>query len=71
MNAISRTPYYSNDNGGSVRETTRASTIGMGGLGPNQLTWLRRNMNSFKDAEDQRRLMRQDVVRAARIAGLL
>jgi len=69
MNAISRMP-YSNDNGGSAHETTRASTIGMG-LGPNQLTWLRRNMNSFKDAEDQRRLMRQDVVRAARIAGLL
>jgi hypothetical protein len=41
------------------------------GLGPNQLTWLRRNIDSFKDAEDQRSLMRQDVVRAARIAGLL
>jgi len=61
---------FSNDNGDTVRETTRASSIGMG-LGPNQLTWLRRNVNSFKDAEDQRRLMRQDVVRAARIAGLV
>jgi len=70
MNAISRMP-YSNDNGGSVHETTRASTIGLGGLGPNQLTWLRRNMNSFKHAEDQRSQMRQDVVRAARLAGLL
>jgi hypothetical protein len=61
---------YSNDNGGSVRETTRASAIGMG-LGPNQLTWLRRNVDSFKHAEEQRSLMRQDVVRAARMAGLL
>lgn len=70
MNAISRLP-YSNDNGGFVQEMTRASTIGMGGLGPNQLSWLRQNMHSFKHAEDQRSQMRQDVVRAARMAGLL
>ena len=69
MNAISRMP-FSNDNLDSVHGTTRASSAGMG-LGPNQLTWLRRNIDSFKDAEDQRRLMRQDVVRAARIAGLV
>jgi hypothetical protein len=61
---------FSNDNGDSVHAMTRASSVGMG-LGPNQLTWLRRNIDSFKDAEDQRRLMRQDVVRAARIAGLV
>jgi DNA-binding NarL/FixJ family response regulator len=42
----------------------------MMGLGPNQLTWLRRNIGSFKDAEEQRYLARQDAVRAARLAGL-
>ena len=68
MNAISRMP-YTNDNEDAARETTRASTVAMG-LGPNQLTWLRRNIDSFKYAEEQRRLLRQDVVRAARIAGL-
>ena len=72
MNAIS-TMNFANENGNSTRETERASGMTTGlsmGLGPNQLTWLRRNMSSFKQAEDQRRLMRQDVVRAARIAGL-
>lgn len=48
----------------------RASDAAMG-LGPNQLKWLRGNIDSFKELEDQRRLMRQDTVRAARIAGLI
>jgi hypothetical protein len=46
MNAISRDT-YTNDNSESVRSTTRASGISLG-LGPNQLTWLRRNIDSFK-----------------------
>lgn len=64
MNAIS-TMAFSNNN---AKRTP--SHEGMG-LGPNQLTWLRRNIDSFKEAEEQRRQMRQDVVRAARIAGLV
>ena len=69
MNAISRMP-YANDYDGSVHNASDASQL-MIGLGPNQLTWLRRNINSFKHAEEQRRLLRQDVVRAARMAGLI
>jgi hypothetical protein len=69
MNAISRMP-YTYDTGESARSTTRTSEITMG-LGPNQLTWLRRNIDSFKYAEEQRYQMRQDAVRAARIAGLI
>jgi len=69
MNAISRVD-YTNDNGDSPRATTRASEITLG-LGPNQLTWLRRNIDSFKYAEEQRYQTRQDAVRAARIAGLI
>jgi hypothetical protein len=41
------------------------------GLGPSQLTWLRQNINAFKEAENQRLQMQQDSVRAARIAGLI
>jgi len=41
------------------------------GLGPNQLKWLRGNIDSFKELEDQRWQTRQDAVRAARIAGLI
>ena len=71
MNAIS-TMSFANENGNSTRETERASSTGLSmGLGPNQLTWLRRNMSSFKQAEEQRSMMRQDVMRAARIAGLV
>ena len=66
MNAIS-TMAFSNNN--AERTLSRASEAM--GLGPNQLTWLRRNIDSFKEAEEQRRQMRQDVVRAARIAGLI
>lgn len=43
----------------------------MAGLGPNQLSWLRSNIESFKQAEDQRVQLRQDARRAARIAGLI
>jgi len=48
----------------------RASDASMG-LGPNQLKWLRGNIDSFKELEDQRWQTRQDAVRAARIAGLI
>ena len=69
MNAISRMA-YTNDNGDSAHGTTRASEFTMG-LGPNQLTWLRRNIDSFKDLEEQRYQLHRDAVRAARIAGLI
>lgn len=65
MNAISRVT-YTNDNEG----VTRAATPTFG-LGPNQLTWLRTNIDAFKHLEDQRYQLRQDAVRAARIAGLM
>jgi hypothetical protein len=65
MNAISRVA-YTNDN-----DSGRTTSEAMMGLGPNQLTWLRRNIGSFKDAEEQRYLARQDAVRAARLAGLI
>lgn len=68
MNAIARTDYMS-DIRDYAPSSTRASDVTMG-LGPNQLTWLRRNIDSFKHAEEQRRLLRQDAIRAARIAGL-
>jgi len=41
------------------------------GLGPNQLNWLRSNINSFRYAENQQAFLQQDAVRAARIAGLI
>ena len=69
MNAIARL-HFMNDNGASAHSAAAASQITLG-LGPNQLTWLRRNIDSFKHAEEQRYQMRQDIVRAARIAGLI
>ena len=69
MNAISRVT-HTNDNMGATCAAIAASQPTWG-LGPNQLDWLRRNIDSFKQAEDQRAQMRQDVVRAARMAGLL
>jgi hypothetical protein len=69
MNAISRM-IYTDDNTHSARSAARAAEVTMG-LGPNQLTWLRRNIDSFKYAEEQRYQLRQDVVRAARMAGLI
>ena len=54
----------------STVAAARASDASMG-LGPNQLKWLRGNIDSFKELEDQRRMLRQDAVRAARIAGLI
>jgi hypothetical protein len=69
MNAISRSP-YTYDNEQSARGTARPSGISMG-LGPNQLTWLRRNIDSFKHLEEQRYQLQQDAIRAARIAGLI
>lgn len=68
MNAISRVA-YTNDSEHLARASARSSDAAMG-LGPNQLTWLRRNIGSFKQLEEQRRLLLQDAVRAARIAGL-
>jgi hypothetical protein len=69
MNAIS-TMTYTNDACGTAYAALGASQPTWG-LGPNQLDWLRRNIDSFKQAEDQRLQMRHDVVRAARMAGLL
>lgn len=68
MNAFSTTPYsYGTD--GQARNATRASKPA--GLGPKQLSWLRRNIDAFKQAEEQRYLLWQDAERAARIAGLI
>jgi hypothetical protein len=69
MNAFSIAP-YSYGNGGLARNAAQTSTPSAG-LGPNQLTWLRRNIDSFKQAEEQRYLLWQDAERAARIAGLI
>lgn len=69
MNAITRLA-YTNDSGELARSATRASELTMG-LGPNQLTWLRRKIGAFKDLEDQQYQVRQDAVRAARMAGLI
>jgi hypothetical protein len=54
----------------STVAAARASDAAMG-LGPNQLRWLRGNIDSFKELEEQRKMLRQDAVRAARIAGLI
>lgn len=40
------------------------------GLGPNQLSWLRRNIAAFKLAEEQRFRIRQEEIRVARAAGV-
>lgn len=58
------------DTSNSRLAAARASDAAMG-LGPNQLKWLRANVDSFKELEEQRRMLRQDAVRAARIAGLI
>lgn len=58
------------DTSNSLLAAARASDAAMG-LGPNQLKWLRVNIDSFKELEDQRHLTRQDAVRAARMAGLI
>ena len=58
------------DTSNSTLAAARASDAAMG-LGPNQLKWLRVNIDSFKELEDQRWQTRQDAVRAARIAGLI
>lgn len=69
MNAISR-PTYANHNSATAYSASSApeETIG---LGPNQLTWLRRNVDGFKDLEELRHQVRQDTLRAARMAGLI
>jgi hypothetical protein len=41
------------------------------GLGPNQLVWLRRNITSFKYAEEQRLSLGLDKLRAAYVTGLV
>jgi hypothetical protein len=41
------------------------------GLGPNQLKWLRLNIDSFRHAERQLASLRHDALRAARIACLI
>jgi len=55
---------------GDISSSTPAAKNAWG-LGPNQLTWLRRNIDSFRHLEEQRYLLRQDSVRAARMAGLI
>jgi hypothetical protein len=69
MNAISSMTFTTEntDRAHTSAQTSRATM----GLGPNQLTWLRRNIDSFKHAEDQRYQLRHDAIRAARIAGLI
>jgi hypothetical protein len=64
------TTTYMDDASNSRLTAARVSDAAMG-LGPNQLKWLRVNIDSFKELEDQRHLTRQDTVRAARIAGLI
>lgn len=65
MSTIARVP-HTNDN---ARVAQRPTGLALG-LGPNQLKWLRRNMDAFREAEEQRYSVLQDAVRAARIAGL-
>ncbi|HKP23598.1 MAG TPA: hypothetical protein VJV39_07015 [Dongiaceae bacterium] len=69
MSSISSLTHMYEGNAATVA-AARAADASMG-LGPNQLKWLRGNIDSFKELEDQRRLTRQDTVRAARIAGLI
>jgi len=69
MTTISSLTHMYEPNTATV-SAARASDAAMG-LGPNQLKWLRGNIDSFKELEEQRRMLRQDAVRAARIAGLI
>ena len=69
MNAISGIAYTS-DSSITAYTASHAADVTMG-LGPNQLTWLRRRISAFKELEEQRRLVWQDTVRAARMAGLI
>ena len=66
LNAMSRTS-FTTDTTNSARTAAQAQI----GLGPNQLRWLRSNIDSFRQAEDQRVELRNDAMRAARIAGLI
>jgi hypothetical protein len=67
---IMSTSTFMHDSSNSMLAAARASDAAIG-LGPNQLKWLRGNIDSFKELEDQRWQTRQDAVRAARIAGLI
>lgn len=51
--------------------TATKTPVSTHGLGPNQLNWLRSNIDAFRHAENQWALLRHDEVRAARIAGLI
>lgn len=51
--------------------TTNKAPVNTRQLGPNQLSWLRLNIDSFRYAENQQALLQHDAVRAARIAGLI
>jgi len=68
VNAMSRMSFANN---ATNPARFGAQVHGATGLGPNQLSWLRSNIESFKQAEDQRVQLRQDARRAARIAGLI
>jgi hypothetical protein len=67
MNTIAQMSY---PNGHTDHAASRTSEAVMG-LGPNQLKWLRRNIDAFKQLEEQRYMLWQDSVRAARMAGLI
>ena len=69
MNAYSPIA-YSNENADRMQSAARTSAVNMG-LGPNQLSWLRSNIDAFRHLEDQRALLQHDALRAARIAGLI
>ena len=64
MNAYTRMLNKGGNDG--ISPSTPASNAPWG-LGPNQLTWLRRNIDSFRQLEEQRSLLRQDSMRAARM----
>jgi hypothetical protein len=68
MNAYTRILDKSGNDG--IAPSTPAAKNSWG-LGPNQLNWLRRNIDAFRHLEEQRYLLRQDSMRAARLAGLI
>ena len=65
MNRISRLMHV---NATPMRAASQDVTLSHG---PRQLTWLRRSIEAFRHAEQQRVQLRLDVVRAARLAGLI
>jgi hypothetical protein len=66
MNAISP---LTRTNDGAATSYSAPSTAT--GLGPNQLSWLRRSIDAFRELEELRRQVQEDTVRSARMAGLI